>query len=596
MLGAVSQFLVAMAVVLLCLYFLWRARTRAVEIRYRETLAAALGNMSNGLVMVSPDVAVTLFNSRVIDLFGIDPLDLYTDMPLKDYLAAIGKQVGWDATRVERIYRNHLKWMSQRTIIRVEHNFPDGKVISISCRPMERGGAILTYEDISEARAHEREIMRLAYHDELTGLANRRKFTDKISGVLRDSAVTLVLIDLDHFKDVNDSLGHAVGDRVLVEVAQRLKVVVGPSGSVFRIGGDEMAILSSMDLDRSTSVAKSIVEAISRPMTFDHETVSIGCSVGLARCEAGDDFTTLLKMADVALYKAKHNGRSGIQVYEPGMVEAVSDRLRVETELRNAVANGELELYYQPVFRLPDLQLLGFEALVRWNHEREGLLAPERFIPIAERSNLIVDLGAWAIEAACRQAAQWPDDLVIALNVSLLQLRSQDVLTQLVSSMDRHGILPARIAIEVTETALVDNLEDIAATLSGLRALGVRIFMDDFGSGYSSLVHLRELELDGIKIDRSFVSAPQSDHGSLAIVRAMVAMASELGISVIAEGVETDAQLERVVSVGCYMAQGYRLGRPVPAEVASKDFIEGQRLPVKAMRRSSAPTRRSNRR
>ncbi|MIL10001.1 diguanylate cyclase, partial [Salmonella enterica subsp. enterica] len=437
-------------------------------------LSTALRHMSNGLVMVSPTETITLFNDRVRELFGVPPGELHVGMSLHSYLAAVGVRVGWESARVDRVYINHLKWMAGNAITRVEHHFDDGKVLSISCRPMEHGGAILTYDDVTEARQHEKEISRLAYHDDLTGLANRRSFMDRTQKSVLDRTTTVMLIDLDRFKDVNDTFGHDMGDQVLVAVAERMRAIIGRQAEVFRIGGDELALLTDASPHDCQELAASLVAALSQPFELSGERINIGCSIGLARATQGASPSDLVKMADVALYKAKNEGRNRVQFYESGMVEAVAGRLRLEAEMRQAVSEGQFEVYYQPVFRLDDMTLHGFEALLRWNHPRNGLVSPDTFISIAETSGLINPIGAWVIDTVCRQVSRWPRELVVALNVSPVQLRSTAVLAQIVSALDRHGIGPERLEVEMTETALIQNLDEIVAALSGLRTLGIK--------------------------------------------------------------------------------------------------------------------------
>ncbi len=536
----------------------------------RAEAAEALRNMSNGLVMVAGDGSIRLFNGRVLELFGLKPSQLRVGMPLAEYLANVGAIVGWGPERAQLIARNHFEWMAKDRITRVEHHFDDGKILNILCQPTSDGGAIITYEDVTEARESQKKITHMAFHDALTGLPNRRSFADHIGNVSQRSSFTMLMVDLDRFKEVNDTLGHAVGDKVLVEVARRLRNSCRPTDMVFRLGGDEIAVVARLTPNQAHAMASRLVTALMQPFQIGEHLISIGGSVGLVTARRGDDPELVQRKADLALYKAKENGRSRVEVYRDGMIEEAAERRRLEIELANASAARQFELHYQPLFDLPGRGLSGFEALVRWQHPERGLVPPTEFIPVAEQTGAIVEIGAWVIEEACRQAALWPADIYVSINVSPVQLRSADILRQLTSALDRHGLPPRRIEIEITETAMVENRQQIAAILSGLRALGVRIAMDDFGTGYSSLAHLREFELDRIKIDRSFISASRTDAGAAAVVRAVTGMARDLAIATTGEGVENEEQLANLIALGCGTAQGYLLGKPLGAHSATE--------------------------
>jgi diguanylate cyclase (GGDEF)-like protein len=378
------------------------------------------------------------------------------------------------------------------------------------------------------------------------------------------------LIDLDRFKAVNDMLGHGVGDQLLVEVAKRLLAAVGCEGTSYRIGGDELAVLAHVDVVAAKALGERIVAAISSPFEIAGHTLSIGCSIGIAFADAGTGTEVAQQMADLALYKAKENGRGRIEFYSDGMIESAALRRIMERELVAATEAGQFEMHYQPLFALPEQNLVGFEALLRWNHPERGMVPPADFIPLAEQTGAIVEIGAWVIDEACRQAALWPSDTYVSINISPVQLRAVDILRQLTTALDRHGLTPCRIEVEITETAMVDSSDQIRGILAGLRGLGVRIAMDDFGTGYSSLAHLREFDLDRIKIDRSFINASRDDAGAAAVVRAVTGMAADLKIATTGEGVETAEQLQNLVALGCGTAQGYHLGRPLTATAATE--------------------------
>ncbi len=445
---------------------------------------------------------------------------------------------------------------------------------SVSGRPITgETGAKVGYRgvmaDITVTMQAQAQVVHLAQHDALTGLPNRRSFSEQIAALSRSGPFVMLMLDLDRFKAVNDTLGHAVGDKLLVEAARRLRDNCRPSDILFRLGGDEMALLGRLTQSEARAAADRMIAAFARPFQIGDQEVTVGLSIGIAMAGQGDDPEFVQRMADLALYEAKDGGRGRAEFYRDGMIEEAEQRSLLENDLALAVKAGQFELHYQPLFALPDRKLVGFEALIRWNHPDRGMVSPAEFIPIAEQCGAINDIGTWVIDEACRQASLWPDDLYVSINVSPVQLRSVDLLRQITDALGRHALTPRRVEIEVTETAMVENCEQIMLTLSALRALGVRIAMDDFGTGYSSLVHLREFELDRIKIDRSFISASHTDPGAAAVVRAITTMAREMAISTTGEGVENEDQLTTLVDYGCGTAQGYLLGRPVDARKAT---------------------------
>ena len=444
----------------------------------------------------------------------------------------------------------------------------------VSGRPIVgETGAVTGYRgvmaDISATMRAQAQVAHLAHHDALTGLPNRRSFSEQIEALSRSGPFFMLMLDLDRFKAVNDTLGHAVGDDLLIEAARRLRDNCQPSDMLFRLGGDEMALLGKLTQSEAERLADRLIASFARPFQIGDQEITVGLSIGLAMASQGDAPEFVQRMADLALYEAKENGRGRVEAYRDGMIEEASQRRLLESDLARAVQTGQFELHYQPLYSLPNRELAGFEALIRWHHPERGQVSPAEFIPVAEQCGAILDIGAWVIDEACRQAALWPDYLDVSINVSPVQLRSVDVLRQITDALSRHRLTPRRIEVEITETAMVENSEQIMLILAGLRALGVRIAMDDFGTGYSSLMHLREFELDRIKIDRSFVNASHTDPSAAAVVRAITSMAKEMSISTTGEGVENEDQLANLVDYGCGTAQGYLLGRPVDARTAS---------------------------
>lgn len=540
-----------------------------IDNRARTEASEALSNMSNGLVMIAGNGTIRLFNDRVRSMLGLSQEQLYVGMSIDQYVRNIGFNERWNEAELQEAIAEIGAWQTQSSGSRIERHFNNGTILSISCQPIPDGGAILTYDDVTEARHGQKQITHMAFHDALTGLPNRRSFSEQIEILSKTGPFVMLMLDLDRFKTVNDTLGHAVGDQLLVEAARRLRNNCRPSDMLFRLGGDEMAMLGKLTQDHAEPLADRMIGAFARPFEVGAHKVTVGLSIGVATANRGDDPEFVQRMADLALYKAKGDGRGRAEIYRDGMIEEAAQRRRVESDLALAVHAGQFELYYQPLYTLPNRDLAGFEALLRWHHPERGMVSPTEFIPIAEQCGAIIDIGAWVIDEACRQTALWPDDLYVSINVSPVQLRSVDTLRQITEALAKYKLAPRRIEVEITETAMAENNEQIAVALAGLRALGVRIAMDDFGTGYSSLVHLREFELDRIKIDRSFISASDTDPNAAAVVRAITIMAKEMAISTTGEGVETEDQLTSLAECGCGTAQGYLLGRPTDARSAS---------------------------
>jgi diguanylate cyclase (GGDEF)-like protein len=426
---------------------------------------------------------------------------------------------------------------------------------------------------------HIRHVLELAYraghlamHDTLTGLPNRALLSERLHHALTraqsDEMVAAHVLDLDQFKNVNDTLGHPVGDKLLQSVAERLRPLVAETDTIARMGGDEFAILQVglTDVLDAEALARRVIGALSEPFEIDGHQLIIGTSIGIAiGPNDGSSAERLMRNADLALYRAKGDGRGAFRFFKPEMDTQMQSRRAMEYDLRNALTTGEFELYYQPLVNLPTNRICGFEALIRWHHPEKGMVMPETFIPLAEEIGLIVPLGEWIIRKACATAAQWPDDLKVAVNVSPTQFREKGLAEIVVGALATSGLPAGRLELEITESArLMDNAETLAM-LHQLRGLGVRIATDDFGTGYSSLSHLQSFPFDKIKIDRSFVRNIAKSASSLNIVRAVAALARGLGIASTAEGVEDKEQLATITSEGCTEMQGYLLSRPLPA-------------------------------
>jgi len=434
--------------------------------------------------------------------------------------------------------------------------------------------AMLIVRRIARDLACSREQARhAALHDNLTGLPNRVLLAERLDHALahtrrHDSRLAVLSLDLDRFKQVNDTLGHHAGDALLRAVAGRLRACLRECDTVARLGGDEFAIIqTSIEADQDVAtLSERLVESLSAPYDIGVHQVIIGASVGFAL--APDDAANaeeLLKMADIALYRAKADGRGTFRSFEPGMDAKLQARRLLELDLRKAMTLGEFELHYQPLVNLSSGEVTAFEALLRWNHPQRGRVCPGDFIPLAEETGLIVPLGDWVLQQACLTAASWPGTVKVAVNLSAAQFKANGLVAAVAEALATSGLPPGRLELEITETVLLHDSKAAVAILSELRAFGVRIAMDDFGTGYSSLGYLRSFPFDKIKIDQSFVRDIGSSEDCRAIVRAVTGLGLSLGIATTAEGVETREQLDQVRAEGCQEVQGYFFSRPVPA-------------------------------
>ncbi|MFN8558042.1 MAG: EAL domain-containing protein [Dehalococcoidia bacterium] len=450
--------------------------------------------------------------------------------------------------------------------------------------------------DVTHRRAVEDQLAGLAFHDPLTGLPNRALFADRLDHALRrcqryDEQIAVLFLDLDRFKVINDSLGHAAGDTLLVTVAERLRASVRPGDSVARFGGDEFTVLleSIVDPRDAVRVAERILDALRRPVTLEGREVVVNGSIGLtlhgpgAGRRATDEPpgpaadptgpADLLREADVALYRAKAAGRSRVMVYDPAMSARAVEQLDLEADLRQALERQELRLVYQPMIDLITGRIRGMEALVRWFHPVRGLASPAEFIPLAEETGLILPMGRWVLAEACRQARTWQqrlpdgDGLVMSVNLSAREFQSPDLVAAVAATLLESGLDPACLELEITESALMDDAPATVQTLNALKTLGVRLALDDFGTGYSSLSYLRSFPVDRLKIDRSFISGLSSDDGIMSIVLAVTRLAHALGMEVTAEGIETAAQLACSKAVYADHGQGYYFSRPLDSEL-----------------------------
>jgi diguanylate cyclase (GGDEF)-like protein/PAS domain S-box-containing protein len=446
---------------------------------------------------------------------------------------------------------------------------------ALSGRPLYGGqGSFLGYRgvcaDITPAKQAEARIAYLAHHDALTELPNRTLFCDGLDQTLQRGATraAVLSLDLDGFKGVNDRYGHPAGDALLVAVAQRLRAVVEGGDQIARFGGDEFVILDTTYTDQADveALAQHIIRALSAPFLIAGDDVTVGVSIGIAFAPTdGETASALIKSADAALYRAKGDGRGTFRFFEPEMDRRLQERQRLVQDLRSAIAHDELVLHYQPYVSAGTGVVSGCEALLRWQHPERGMISPAEFIPVAEQSGLIIPIGVWVLEEACRAAMRWPAEQRVSVNISPVQFRNRELPRTILTALTRAGLSPSRLEIEVTETVLIDDVEAALDTLRQIRALGVRVALDDFGTGYSSLSYLRSFPFDKVKIDRSFVQELPTRRDNQVIVQAIRDMARGLGMSVTAEGVETCEQAERLRATGCEELQGYLYSRPKPA-------------------------------
>ncbi|MCJ2136718.1 EAL domain-containing protein [Methylobacterium sp. J-026] len=437
-------------------------------------------------------------------------------------------------------------------------------------------GYVAALRDISERRRAEEQIRYLALHDALTGLPNRALFWDRLDqavaqGHRTHGFVAMLACDLDRFKAVNDSLGHPAGDALLRLVADRMTAVLRPYDTLARLGGDEFAVLlTHLDLpSNATHLAEQLIAAVSQPVTLEGRTVEVGISIGLTLALKRDVSTDeIFKRADIALYEAKAAGGNMCREFEANVGVRIALRSQLALDMGEAIRRGEFRLFYQPVVDATTGVVLSFEALMRWRHPVHGEISPGIFIPLAEETGLIVLLGSWALQEACRVAVDWPDPIRVAVNVSVVQLRRGGLEAAVLLALATSGLSPTRLKLEVTESVLVHDADSVLASLHALRARGVRIALDDFGTGYSSLGYLRIFPFDEIKLDRTFVNdIARAD--SAAIVRAVVGIGERLGMGIVAEGVETAEQLSLVRREGCAQIQGFLISQPLPAHEAA---------------------------
>ncbi len=547
------------------------SRLKTQESSMRETnvlLDAALENMSQGLCLYDGQNRLEVFNRRFLEIFKLPPERIKTGITYREVLDIAIPLNNCSGKSADELMTEHAGFLVDRSAGPHLYELSNDRVISCIYSPTEDGRWVATYEDVTERRQAEAKIIHMARHDALTNLPNRVLFQDKMEEALkRGDPLAVMFLDLDRFKAVNDSLGHSVGDALLCAVTERLQRVVRGADTVARLGGDEFAIVqvSAKPTDAS-ELASRIIDTLVEPFDILGHQVVIGTSIGIAMAPAdGNEPDQLLRNADMALYRAKGEGRGAYHFFQPEMDAHMQERRKLELDLRKALLADQFELYYQPLVEVGSGEVSGFEALLRWNHPERGLVPPDEFIPVAEEIGLIVPLGDWVLKQACRDAVTWPGKLTVAVNLSAVQFRNPMLTLSVVSALGQSGLSASRLELEITETVLLQDDKSVLEALHQFRNLGVRICMDDFGTGYSSLSYLRSFPFDKIKIDRSFIRELGKKNDAVAIIRAVMELGASFGMITTAEGVETEEQLDILRAEGCVQVQGYLFSRPKPA-------------------------------
>jgi diguanylate cyclase (GGDEF)-like protein len=549
---------------------------KALTSSFRESALAgqfdtALNNMPHGLCMFRADGRLAVMNHRFSEMMNLSDDLVQRGASASDIIAAC-VVAGSVSAASGKMILSEIDNTQARDMITTDPDVTRGRSLSWTFQPMTGGGAVVLLEDITERRNAEARISHLARYDELTALPNRVNFRDEIGRLLAiqqgaEQLSALLFVDLDQFKQVNDTLGHPCGDQLLCAVAERLREMLRPEDFVARFGGDEFVVFQQNihSADDAAILARRIVDRLSERYKIDNHLVEIGASIGIAMSTRGVSADTLLKNADMALYRAKADGRGTFCFFRDEMAQVVEARRILELDLRKALANEEFELYYQPLVNLKSGRISTCEALLRWNHPVRGTVSPIDIIPVAEDMGLIVDLGRWILRKACMECMKWPEAVSVAVNFSPQQFHQRDVLSEVRYALEVSGLPANRLEIEITESSLLRNTQLTHDVLSQLHSLGVRISLDDFGTGYSSLSYLHNFPLEKVKIDRSFLEGIDSDR-PLTLLRGVARLSADLGMSVVVEGIESNEQLELISADGTVSeVQGYLFSRPVPA-------------------------------
>ncbi len=549
---------------------------RALIAREREAALAgqfdtALNNMPHGLCMFGADGRLGVMNHRFSEMMHLADDFVHRSVGAADVIAAC-VVAGTMSSENGQAIVSEIENSQAGAIVTTEVDMERGRALSWTFQPMAVGGTVVLVEDITERRKAEARINHLARFDPLTELPNRLSFRDEIERLLAVSnsaprLSALLFIDLDQFKQINDTLGHPCGDRLLCIVADRLRGMLRPEDFVARFGGDEFVVFQQniQSAEEAAALSRRIVERLTERYEIDRHLVEIGASIGIAMTSPGITADNILKHADMALYRAKADGRGTFCFFRNEMAETVESRRALEVDLRNALAKEEFELFYQPLVNLKSGRITACEALLRWNHPSRGTVSPMDIIPVAEEMGIIIDLGRWILRKACMECMTWPEVVSVAVNFSSEQFHQRDILSEVRYALEVSGLPAHRLEIEITESSLLRNTQWTHDALSQLRSAGVRISLDDFGTGYSSLSYLHNFPLQKVKIDRSFLEGIDTDR-PLMLLRGVARLSADLGMAVVVEGIETNEQLELVSVDGTVTeAQGYLFSRPVSA-------------------------------
>jgi diguanylate cyclase (GGDEF)-like protein len=547
-------------------------------------LELAINKMTQGLTMWDSAGRLVLCNQRYIEMYGLSPDVVRAGCTVSEMLQHRIETGSLTPEQAERYVIHRETAIDDENSMGEAFELPDGRTIVVTRRPLSGGGWVATHDDISERRHAEAQITYMTYHDALTDLPNRVLLKHMLeAGLLRvgrGHQLAVLHVDIDRFKAINDTFGHSIGDRFLKLCADRLRGCIRDTDAVGRLGGNGFAIVQTAVKEDSepAALARRIREVVTAPGLIDgHEIVadvSIGAAVAPNDGMNGDQ---LLKKAEMALYRAKNDGPGAFGFFEAEIDARMKARQALERDMKSALAKGEFELFYQPIVDLQRDEISACEALVRWRHPERGLISPAEFIPVAEETGLIGPLGEWVLATACAEAVNWPRHVSVAVNVSPAQFRDRTMGLMVASALAASGLAARQLELEITEAVLMRETDHTLSTLNQLRDLGVRIALDDFGTGFSSLSYLRMFRFDKIKIDRSFIKDIAETEDASAIVEAVTSLASRLNIVTVAEGVETDVQLEKSRALGCTQFQGYLCSKPRPVhEIAG--FFQSPRV------------------
>jgi len=568
-----TKFFIAVAtcsilLIVLTLYLIFRQMTRQLSVD-KERLDCAINNLSQGLLLFDSGGRIIVSNRSFIEMYGLSSDVVKPGCTLQE-LVRHRKETGSFAGDVDRYCRAIMRDMHRAQNALLETS--DGRLIETRKVPVASGGWLATHEDVTERIRAQERIAHLAHYDALTELPNRvlmrGHLEHRVAQLAEGKPFAILYIDVDEFKGVNDTLGHEAGDELLRQVAQRLRSCVGPQDLVARLGGDEFAIVKegAREQDTLSLLAEQIMQALRAPVACRGQQLPIDASIGIAIApDHGSSIEDLLRSADLAMYAAKSEGRRTYRFFTPALDAQVRTRRQTEIDLRQALSGGQFDIHYQPLVDLATDTVAGCEALLRWRHPGRGMISPAEFIPVAEETGLINEIGEWVLKRACAEAAGWPGHARLAVNVSPAQFRSKTLALRVASALEASGLAPDRLELEVTEAVLIRDDDEALTILHQLRDLGVHIALDDFGTGYSSLSYLRRFPFDKIKIDRSFVKDIAHPNGSSTIVQAVVTMAAACHMLTTAEGVETEAQREILRRLGCSQMQGFLFSPAVPA-------------------------------